>query len=489
MNKTTILPKTKTAELTSIKPLDGIRAIAISLVLFWHYICNGISGHPLFQHLTFWTWSGVDLFFVLSGFLIGRILITTKGNKNYFSIFYTRRIFRIFPAYYLILLFFAIFIWSGISSHFDWLCSSPYPFHSYLFYIQNFWMTHTGDFGPNWLASTWSLAVEEQFYLILPLLIFLINLKKLPWLLIAGIVLAPAFRAFTYPGLGCYVLLPARMDSLLIGVLVAYYHLNGTLKKKLGSRETTKFISLAASFIALLICGRFVDYPGCGHPLLHTILMIFYGLLLISVLIADKDTLYIKFLSNPFMSFIARISYMIYLTHQIFNGLLHQAILHKAIPAMVDLNGVLVTILSLITTLAFSTISYYYFEKPLLNLGKKYKGGKIKGFSIMAGGGVAAYAIILYLVPLKWKYNDSYYQSKTILNEGMAFQNAGKMEDAKASYRKAVELDPKNSAASNFLGLLYLNKKQYDSAIHYFTLSYVADTTNYGILMNLTVSY
>ncbi len=489
MSKASVPLRAKQLELTNIKPLDGVRAIAILLVLFWHYVCNGISGHSLFRHLTFWTWSGVDLFFVLSGFLIGRILINTKGNKNYFKIFYTRRIFRIFPAYYLILLLLAIFLWRGSASNFEWLAKAPYPFYSYLFYIQNFWMTHTTDFGPNWLASTWSLAVEEQFYLILPLLIFLVDLKNLPRLLIAGILLAPVFRAFTYPGLGCYVLLPARMDSLLIGVLIAYYHLIGALKKQLENKETTLFISLAVSFIVLLICGRFLDYPGCGHPLLHTVLMVFYGLLLTLVLVSGKNTFFIRFLSNPVLSFIARISYMIYLTHQLFNGLLHQLILHTPTPEMKDLSGVLVTLLSLIVTILFSAISYYYFEKLLLNFGRKYKGEKIKRLPLIIGGAIVFYASVLFLVPIKWKYNNSFYESKKLLNTGMSLQNAGKIENAKAAYKNAVELDSKNSAAANYLGLIYLNTKQYDSAIQYFTMSYAADTTNYDILMNITVSY
>lgn len=489
MSKPSIQPEVKTAELTNIKPLDGVRAVAILLVLFWHYICNAITGHEIFRELTFWTWSGVDLFFVLSGFLIGRILIKGRGTKNYLKIFYARRFFRIFPAYYLILLIYTIFLLTGLASHFPWLTYAPYPFYSYLFYIQNFWMAHTSEFGPNWLGSTWSLAVEEQFYLILPVLILLVNPKNLPRILIAGIVAAPIFRGLIYPGLGSYVLLPARMDSLLIGVLIAYYHLNGTLKNKFKNKETMLFISLALCFVGLIICGKITGYPSCGQAVVHSILVVFYGLVMVIVLTVNKNNLFIRFLSNPVMSFIARISYMVYLSHEIIDGLLHQAILHSALPEIKNLNGALVTLLSVIATFSFSAVSYYTFERPLLNIGKKYKGEKIKGFSLIAGGAVVVYALILYLLPFKWKNYDSYYISKNLATSGVMEKSNGNLQAAENDLKKALEINPQNALASNNLGVIYLGKLQYDSAIHYFTKSYQSDTEHFGILMNIALAY
>jgi peptidoglycan/LPS O-acetylase OafA/YrhL len=465
----------------------------VQLQYYWfcsgHYVCNEIDGSQTFKQLTFWTWSGVDLFFVLSGFLIGRILINSKGSKNYFKKFYVRRFFRIFPAYYLILLAFAILLFSGLSSHFPELTYAPYPFYSYLFYLQNFWMAYTSYLGPSWLDSTWSLAVEEQFYLILPLLIFLVSPKNLPRLLIFGIVLAPICRSLIFPDLGLYVLLPARMDSLLIGVLIAHYHLKGTLKKKLNNKETPLSFLLAICFIVLLICGKITGYPGCGAALLHSILMVFYGLLLVIVLIANTKSYFIRFLSNPVMSFIARISFMIYLTHQIFNQLLHQMILHTTLPGMTNFNGVLVTLLSLITTLLFSTISYYSFESPMLNIGKKYNGEKIKEFSLIVTGALIVYAIMLYVISLKWKYNESYYQSRKYCDKGIVDKNSGNQGPAKIEFEEAVELNPQNSLASNYLGLIYLDKAQYDSASHYFIMSCTSDSLHYGTLMNISISY
>jgi peptidoglycan/LPS O-acetylase OafA/YrhL len=225
--------------------------------------------------------------------------------------------------------------------------------------------------GPNWLGVTWSLAIEEQFYLILPLLIFFVNYKNIPLLLIIGIILAPIFRAII-PGLGPYVLLPARMDSLLMGVLIAHYHLKGSLEKTFRNRRTGLLAVMLTCFVSLFLAGAGKPMAGIGGVYIHTLLTLLYGTFLILVLTGNPNSSFIKGLSTPFMSFIARISYMIYLSHQVISGLLHELILHRHTPQMNNLNGFLVTVLSLITTIAFSTLSYYFFEKPILSIGKKY---------------------------------------------------------------------------------------------------------------------
>jgi peptidoglycan/LPS O-acetylase OafA/YrhL len=356
--------------LSNIKPLDGVRTIAIGLVLFWHYIICEISGDLGLHKISFWTWSGVDLFFVLSGFLIGRILIYNKASKNFFKTFYARRFLRIFPAYYLVLLAFFIFVKSGTSVNFPWLAQEPFPLYSYALYIQNFFMMYSST-GPNWLGVTWSLAAEEQFYLLLPLVIFLVNYKNLPWAIIIGILLGPIFRA-TLPGLGPYVLLPARIDSLMFGVLIAYYHLNGSLEKAFKKRQGMLVGCIIVFFLLLYVFGAKKPMGGIGDVYLHTVLAMFYASFLILVLVADKNSGLSKFLSAPWMSFIAKISYMIYLTHQIFNGLFSEIFMHRQTPQMSELDGALTTLGAFIATLAFSTLSYYILEKPILNLGKKF---------------------------------------------------------------------------------------------------------------------
>lgn len=202
------------------RAIDAIRGIAILQVMAWHLVTPLVQKHaPIVGRLLSLTWSGVDLFFVLSGFLIGGILIKSRGATNYFRVFYGRRVLRIAPLYIVaMVLFFAI--WRQ-------------PLRpEYAILAQNIvWSAHD-TFGPGVIAMTWSLAVEEQFYICLPLLIALCPPRRLPWVLAVLALVAPAIRtALHLSGLphGAYLLLPARMDSLLLGVLVAWARANGRM--------------------------------------------------------------------------------------------------------------------------------------------------------------------------------------------------------------------------------------------------------------------
>ncbi|PAY04045.1 hypothetical protein CK489_32665 [Bradyrhizobium sp. UFLA03-84] len=178
--------------------LDALRGLAISLVVACHY---GGFALGIF---------GVDLFFVLSGFLIGGILLDSRDQLGYFSSFYGRRAFRILPLYWLLL-----------------LITRPYHWHYYLLFMQQLaWLQfgYTYDAGAD---VTWSLANEEQFYLMLPLLIAYLPRRWLVRLLWCGVLLAPVYRwtcAAHLPGHSWRLfLMPASMDELFGGVLLACY--------------------------------------------------------------------------------------------------------------------------------------------------------------------------------------------------------------------------------------------------------------------------
>lgn len=193
--------------------LDALRGVAIGQVLVWHLVTPELQKHvPILGRLASLTWSGVDLFFVLSGFLIGGILLKNRGADGYFTTFYVRRVIRIIPLYVVTLVIF----FASYPDLFSW---------QYLAFGQNIAWASQNSLGPGSIAMTWSLAVEEQFYLCLPLMVALIPPKMFPKVIVGLAITAPIFRT------GChllgnphaaYLLLPARMDSLLIGVFIAW---------------------------------------------------------------------------------------------------------------------------------------------------------------------------------------------------------------------------------------------------------------------------
>src|SRR5262249_34841992 len=138
-------------------------------------------------------WCGVDLFFVLSGFLIAGILLDNRTATNYFSVFYTRRICRIFPLYFLVLGLFILLLATGARewTSLTWLFHDPMPLWSYATFTQNVPMALQSTLGAGWMEVTWSLAVEEQFYFVIPLLVWLFPRRTLAVIAILLIFLAP----------------------------------------------------------------------------------------------------------------------------------------------------------------------------------------------------------------------------------------------------------------------------------------------------------
>ena len=204
-----------------IDSLDGFRGIAILLVFFFHYLPRNL--HNPFSWVASLGWTGVDLFFVLSGFLITGILYDTRQSTNFFKAFYARRALRLFPLYFLAV---------GIVLFAAALLHTPMSWKAIPFYIYgaNLMLPLKGgvpDFTPYFnCVHFWSLATEEQFYSLWPLVVFLVPSRKILMQICAGGILgALIFRVvLTHLGVSSWVLyteLPARMDSLLAGGMLA----------------------------------------------------------------------------------------------------------------------------------------------------------------------------------------------------------------------------------------------------------------------------
>jgi peptidoglycan/LPS O-acetylase OafA/YrhL len=208
--------------------LDGIRGIAILIVLFHHLVYSsgidrGFWFDLQFFRLGYSSWVGVDLFFVLSGFLITGILYEAKGSERYFSSFYGRRVLRIFPLYYGFLLFAVLLFphWLPPESAQNLQQNQ----HWYWLYLSNFYVALEGWQDPTHLGHFWSLAIEEQFYLLWPMAVWALDRRALMRLAVAcfvgALVIRLALVLADVSTLVAYVMLPTRMDSLAAGAFLA----------------------------------------------------------------------------------------------------------------------------------------------------------------------------------------------------------------------------------------------------------------------------
>lgn len=243
--------------------LDGIRGLAIFLVLMHH----GFSAFTVQTRLdkifklafATYGWIGVDLFFVLSGFLITGILLETKNREAYFKNFYMRRVLRIFPLYYLGLIFFFFLL-----PHFSLWAKESFVngFHEFpwfLTYLMNYRSEITVPLG-----HFWSLCIEEQFYFFWPLMVWLLRRRHLMVLCIAAVVLIPILRfllwnaGFGIEAISRYSI--TRIDSLLMGAFLA---LSARGKFGLNSHRHIAFVVFV--LIGTILMMMYIVTKGLKH--------------------------------------------------------------------------------------------------------------------------------------------------------------------------------------------------------------------------------
>lgn len=354
-----------------ISELDGIRGIAVLMVVIWHYItCEGAAKFsPIFAMVvkpTLLFWSGVDLFFVLSGFLIGGILLDHCEFKNFYKTFYIRRAMRILPVYMLLLALFFLCRAFLNYNHYGWLFDHAVPDLAYLTFTQNIYMGFRGTFGGNFLGVTWSLAVEEQFYLLLPFLLLLAGSKKFKQWIIILIIVSPFLR-LAFPGFGAIVNMPFRMDSLLTGTFLSIIFRSEFAINILTQNKST----LWGIFVVLLLGIGVMTQHGIGRNFLDPSAIAFFYAVFITLAILHRNEKITAILRSKILTKLGMYSYGIYMYHQMVSGILHGYFRGKP-PSMETADGIVVTLASLILTIILAIISYHTFEAYFLAEGKRY---------------------------------------------------------------------------------------------------------------------
>lgn len=369
-----------------ITQLDGLRGVAIGMVVLYHYFSFHFTALPgtLLGYLVYPTrfgWSGVDLFFVLSGFLIGGILLDAKESKNYFQVFYLRRFFRIVPIYYLILLlFFSSMAWFAAhpSAIWPWRPQENLPRYTYFLFLQNIWATRYNFLGSAPLAVFWSLSVEEQFYLTLPFLVRFLSRERLRFLAVEIILLAPVLRLalfsfFPSHPQSWFLLMPCRADSLFFGVLGAILLRDPAWRTRVERNRT-----LLRAWIGLLAIGvPFVTQTQWAArglmmvSVMFTWLAAFYLSLLIYGLTFTESHLS-RVLNLAWLRRLGVIAYGVYLLHE---GVLDLTLRAASLApkTIASLPYGMFALSATVTTLLLAEVSWENLEKSFVSFSHRYK--------------------------------------------------------------------------------------------------------------------
>ena len=342
-----------------IPAFDGLRGLAILVVVLYH--CHPRLQGTFLEGIIVWGWSGVSLFFVLSGFLITGIILDSGASSRFYANFFARRFLRIWPVYWLLLFlyyFFFPFLFSGYRWMLHDIAAAPWLF--LLLFVQNLWpIALPGAIGP-----TWSLAIEQQFYVFWAPIA-----RQIPprWLLLvatAMLATSPLVRLFCG-----YHLTPTNtlthLDGLAVGALIAIALRVLDWPLRAWNIVARAALAVGAAGIALMLHR--------GSAWTDTLLAIGFGGMLLAALLgqaARRPTLYCRALTLRPLLFVGKISYGLYVTHilvfSILGGYVDKPLDRFGIPG-----NLAIVAIRFAASIGFAALMWIRFERPILSL-KRY---------------------------------------------------------------------------------------------------------------------
>jgi peptidoglycan/LPS O-acetylase OafA/YrhL len=349
-----------------IPSLDGVRGLAVLMVVAVHYgnLANrGSSILGAIQTIKDMGWVGVDVFFVLSGFLITGILWEAKRKPHPWKNFYARRALRLFPLYYAVWFFLLGYLFLA---HLSW----HYAYLGYLSYFGNIASIQISNVGPFHIDHFWSLAVEEQFYLLWPFVLWKVEqatsaMHILVGLALFSVVLKLLLLLAHVNGNWAYILLPSHMEGLALGSLLALsVRTPGHLLYLQKAARCLPLVLIALGAEAIHFHG--LNYANPSVTLLAIpLLSLASTLLLINCLTAGSVTQ--KIMEAPVLRFYGKYSYGLYIYHFLLREVLHDNLylplrsLHGPI-----LSGSIYFLICIILLTGLSVASFELFENRFL---------------------------------------------------------------------------------------------------------------------------
>jgi peptidoglycan/LPS O-acetylase OafA/YrhL len=332
-----------------IPQLDAIRGIAILVVMFHNErdVFPSLHLSGVFAS----GWMGVDLFFVLSGFLITGILLDAKGSAGFFRTFYARRSLRIWPLYYALLLFMFVAVPLLRPANASMIFERSSPWWAYPFYLQNFLVPVSSD-AAGALGVTWSLAIEEQFYLVWPLVVRYLSTARLRIVCLAVIVASPLLRWFlSTEQLDLYTDVFCRLDGLMWGAFLA-----ALVREPAFEPRRHRTLAWGAFIIALPLAlatdGHNLEWLVCSLSVLAWAGLVYLALFSTAPWLQ-------RILRSRALVFTGTISYGLYLLHKIpFDAAKGRSVGHPTVVFAVLMAAAYV----------LATTSWYLYERPFLRL-------------------------------------------------------------------------------------------------------------------------
>jgi peptidoglycan/LPS O-acetylase OafA/YrhL len=364
-----------------ISNLDGLRGLAVLLVVGYHY--RGFHG-PGTVGVDAWLWGlldggwmGVDLFFVLSGFLITGILADSRGTARYFRNFYLRRLLRITPLYFVVLAFLMLLPHVADALHLSLSAVRPVEWWMYWTYLANVEQFLNGTAIGAPLGVMWSLAIEEQFYLVWPLAVLLLSRRSMLMLCGAILVAEPLVRLWlmqTTPIGAVYIFTPSHLDGLAMGAAIA-----------LAVREPRVWVVVRRCARPAALVGMVVvagiglsvalgPYSFVMEEVGLSAIALMLGGMLVLALTAPPSAVLSRALNLRGLESVGRYSYAIYLFHQIVGQIIGQVLQRLALPAVFGsfIPATLVMMLAAVSiSFGLAWVSWHAFEGPIVAL-KRY---------------------------------------------------------------------------------------------------------------------